>query len=181
MKRRRECVMIVAVLIVLLTGCASKIAANLEIPDELAVPLNQVRMLETRAVGFQIYECRASKSDPSKFEWVFKAPQAELFKLSGSKIGKHYAGPTWEANDGSKVTGEVIAKKNSPDLNAIPWLLLRARSISGIGIFGQIKSIQRLNTVGGASPTGDCSSSNAGKEYLSPYEANYYFYVEKSN
>jgi len=50
--------------------------------------------------------------------------------MAGNKIAKHYAGTTWESNDGSKVVGEVKAKDNGPDPNAIPWLLLSAKSTS---------------------------------------------------
>lgn len=75
----------------------------------------------------QLNECKASKDDPMEFEWVFKAPEAELFNSAGKRIGRHYSGPTWEANDGSKVIGEVKARDNGPDPNAIPWLLLSAK------------------------------------------------------
>jgi len=51
------------------------------------------------------------------------------------KIGKHYAGPTWESNDGSKVVGEVKARDDGPAPTAIPWLLLSAKSTSGNGAF----------------------------------------------
>jgi hypothetical protein len=67
-----------------------------------------------QASGVQIYDCSASKADPSKFEWVFRAPEADLFDGTGKKIGKHYAGPTWESNDGSKVIGEVKARDDGP-------------------------------------------------------------------
>src|SRR5512143_2601550 len=128
----------------LLAGFSAARAATMpEVPEALKVPATQVLSLETQAAGVQIYECKASKDDPTRFEWVFKAPEAELFDSTGKKIGRHYAGPTWESNDGSKVVGEVRAKDNGPDPNAIPWLLLSAKSNSGSGIFSQTQSIQR--------------------------------------
>jgi hypothetical protein len=90
-----------------------------------------VLSLEAQATDVQIYECNASKTDPTRFEWVFKAPEADLFDSVGRKIGKHYAGPTWESNDGSKVQGEVKARDDGPDANAIPWLLLNAKNTVG--------------------------------------------------
>jgi len=124
----------------------------------------------------QIYDCKPNKDDPARFEWVFRAPEAELFDAAGKNIGKHYAGPTWESNDGSKVVGEVKARDNSPDPNAIPWLLLSAKSTSGNGVFSQTQSIQRVHTAGGNAPAAGCSQAQAGKELRVPYKAMYYFY-----
>src|SRR6266704_1241294 len=86
-----------------------------------------------------------------------KVPEADLFDLSGKKIGKHYAGPTWESNDGSKVVGEVKARDDGPAPTAIPWLLLRAKSTSGNGAFSRTQAIQRLYTVGGQAPAESCN------------------------
>src|SRR5574342_445076 len=91
-------------IVVLLAGFSTVLAQTMpQVPEALKAPATQVLLLETQAVGVQIYECKASKEDPTRFEWVFKAPEAELFDSAGKKIGKHYAGPTWELNDGSKV------------------------------------------------------------------------------
>jgi hypothetical protein len=147
-----------------------------EIPDGLRPPEGQVLALAARAAGVQIYECKAAKEDPSQFSWTLKAPEAELKDLSGKPVGKHYAGPTWEALDGSKVMGEVVAKRDAPEASAIPWLLLRAKSTSGSGIFSAIASIQRLQTSGGSPPANGCDSSQSGKESRVPYSAVYRFY-----
>lgn len=149
------------------------------LPASLAVPADQVLALETRASGVQIYTCSARKDDPARYEWVFKAPQADLFSLDGAKIGKHYAGPTWEANDGSKVVGEVTARDNGPDAKAIPWLLLSAKSTAGTGMFGKIASVQRVNTTAGKAPADGCDQARAGREIRVPYNATYYFYASK--
>jgi hypothetical protein len=117
-------------LVLVLPGCATSTGTIPVVPDGLKAPPTQRLALETRASGVQIYECRASKDNPARFEWVFIAPEAELFDSAGKKIGKHYAGPTWESNDGSKVVGEVKARDDGPDSNAIPWLLLSAKSTS---------------------------------------------------
>jgi hypothetical protein len=146
------------------------------IPDALQPPAGQALALAARATGVQIYECKAAKEDPSQFSWTLKAPEADLKDLSGKSMGKHYAGPTWEASDGSKVVGEVVGKHDAPNAAAIPWLLLRAKSTSGSGIFGAVASIQRLQTSGGAAPATGCDSSQSGKESRVPYSAVYRFY-----
>jgi len=135
--------------------------------------------LVTPATGVQIYECSASKTDPTRFEWAFKAPQADLLDGSGRKIGKHYAGPSWESNDGSKVIGEVKARDDGPAASAIPWLLLSAKSTSGNGVFGRTQGIQRLYTVGGKAPADGCNRARLGRETRVPYKATYYFYVAR--
>ena len=160
--------------VALLAGCAM---TPPQVPDSLKVPAGQVLTLKTTATGVQIYECRAVKDDAARFEWAFKAPEAQLFDSSGAKIGKHYGGPAWEGNDGSKVVGEVKGRDAGPDPAAIPWLLLAAKSNSGTGIFARTTSIQRLQTVGGNAPGKSCSASQAGQENRVPYQAAYYFYA----
>jgi hypothetical protein len=168
---------IVSVSITLLISFSPVKAGTMsEVPESLKVPASQVLSLETQAAGVQIYECKAVKGDPARFEWVFKAPEAELFDKAGKKIGRHYAGPTWESNDGSKVVGEVRARDNGPDPKAIPWLLLSAKSTSGTGVFSKAQSIQRLYTAGGNAPALGCTRAEAGKETRVAYKAKYYFY-----
>lgn len=169
-----------ASLAAILAGCAaSNVGTNPVVPDNLKVPAAQTLSLVSSATGVQIYECSAGKTDPAKFEWAFKAPEADLFDLSGRKTGKHYAGPTWESNDGSKVVGEVKARDDGPDANAIPWLLLSAKTTSGAGVFGQTKSIQRLHTAGGKAPAEGCDREQLGKQARVAYRATYYFYIAK--
>src|SRR5712664_4431603 len=169
-----------ASLAAIIAGCAaSNVGTDPVVPDNLKVPAGQTLSLVSRATGVQIYECSAGKTDPAKFEWAFKAPEADLFDLSGRKIGKHYAGPTWESNDGSKVVGQVKARDDGPNANAIPWLLLSANSASGKGVFSQTQSIQRLYTVGGKAPAAGCNRAQLGKQARVAYKATYYFYGPK--
>ena len=180
MKRQDVIAMTGMLLVALVAGSTPTWAGTIPlVPENLRTPETEVLSLETKATGVQIYECNASKDEPTRFEWIFKAPEADLFDGAGNKIGKHYAGPTWESNDGSKVVGEVKAKDNGPDPNAIPWLLMSAKSTSGTGVFRQVKSIQRLHTVGGKAPTEACSQSQAGKVSRVGYKATYNFYVAK--
>jgi hypothetical protein len=149
------------------------------VPENLKVPEAQSLSLEARATGVQIYVCGAGKADAARFEWAFKAPEADLFDAAGKKIGRHYAGPTWESDDGSKVVGDVKAKDDGPDPTAIPWLLLSAKSTSGKGVFSGTLSIQRLFTVGGKAPAGGCDQAHSGQEARVPYKARYLFFTAK--
>ncbi|MDR3682769.1 MAG: DUF3455 domain-containing protein [Geothrix sp.] len=148
------------------------------VPEALKAPADQVLAFELQASGVQIYECRARQDDPARFEWVFRAPEADLFDASGQRVGRHYGGPTWEGQDGSKVVGEVKAKDTSRSSGSIPWLLLGAKSNAGPGRFGPVRSIQRLDTVGGAAPA-SASPAQVGQEVRVPYRATYAFYVNR--
>jgi Protein of unknown function (DUF3455) len=146
-----------------------------DLPASLRVPEGQVLTRQFHAVGVQIYVCQAAKSDATQFEWAFKAPEADLFASAHRQAGKHFAGPSWQANDGSTVVGSLVAKETI-DSTAIPWLLLSAKSTSGHGVFTDVKSIQRLRTIGGNAPTNGCSSSQVGQELRTSYSADYLFF-----
>lgn len=159
-------------------GAVALAATPAEVPEKLRVASDQVLALELRGEGVQIYVCTAR--DATKFEWTLKAPEAGLFDDAGRQVGKHYGGPTWEGNDGSKVVGELKARDDGPDGHAIPWLLLSAKTSSGGGMFGNTTSIQRLRTVGGKAPADGCSkAAEAGSEVRVPYQARYAFYTLK--
>ncbi len=149
------------------------------VPDALKVSPNEVPLFLVKARGVQIYECRAKKDNPTQFEWVFIAPEADLFDAKGNKIGRHYSGPTWESNDGSLVVGSVRASVPSKDMGAVPWLLLAAKYHEGNGVFSEVTYIQRLETTGGKASAGGCSQTNLGEKLRVPYIAVYYFYVSK--
>lgn len=146
----------------------------------LPVPLavgDSVVLLKAQASGVQVYAYRAKAHDNKAgqtYEWVFKAPEADLSGSDGSKIGRHYAGPTWEASDGSKVVGGVLASAASPA--NIPWLLLAAKSTSGRGIFSRVTYVERVFTSGGTAPQSNTDSAHVGTEVRVPYTATYIFY-----
>lgn len=149
------------------------------VPEVIQAPASDSFSFAVTAKGVQIYVCQPKKEDPAQFEWVFKAPEADLFDGDGKKIGKHYAGPTWESADQSKVVGELKAKTDSRETGAIPWLLLGVRKHEGDGIFSKVSSIQRVDTAGGKAPAGGADASSAGQEIRVPYTATYYFYVTR--
>jgi hypothetical protein len=146
------------------------LSAFLIAPVALQPPKEQVLRLHLIGKGKQIYICQTAGGQGA---WKLKAPNAKLFSESGDIVGRHYGGPTWEANDHSRITGKVIASIPSPDDDAIPWLLLTVVSHEGTGVFSQVQSIQRLDTKGGAAPAKNC---NAGDQTDVPYQANYYFW-----
>lgn len=154
-------------------------AATAAAPSELAAPSNAAVALRAQGRGVQVYVCAAPPDQPHRFEWRFEAPEANLFTADGQRIGRHYAGPTWEGLDGGKVVGEVRAHTASPDPAAIDWLLLSAKAANKTGVLGFVSYIQRLNTTGGRAPTGGCSAETAGDEVRVPYSAEYDFYTSR--
>lgn len=155
-------------------------AAAPTVPDALRPAANESLTGTLHARGVQIYECRAKKDDPQAFEWAFVAPEADLFEANGKRVGKHYAGPHWEAFDGSKVVGKVKTRADAPRAGAIPWLLLTTQSDGPPGTFATISSIQRINTVGGVAPAGDtCTRDAAGRTARIEYTADYALFTSK--
>lgn len=164
------------VLLCLLTFAVAQETARPEVPDQIKAPAGEELVLAAHATGFQIYSCqRGPDGQPA---WLFKAPEAELRDNTDRVIGHHYAGPTWKHTDGSEVTGKVVAKADSPDPDAIPWLLLTAVNHSGTGALASVSTIQRIQTKGGQPPAKPpCTSSNLNATSKSSYVADYYFYA----
>ena len=135
--------------------------------DSLQVPAGSKLSLHAYALGVQIYQWNGTK-------WAFIAPAATLFAdpCYEEQIGTHYAGPTWESDDGSKVVGARLAAC-TPYRGAIPWLLLGGNSPSGRGKFGNETHIQRVNTIGGTAPAE--AGAFLDDEARVPYTAEYYF------
>jgi hypothetical protein len=141
-----------------------------DIPPSLAPQQGATLLGKYAAKGIQIYVCRVKGATN---EWAFKAPEAELVDPEGRPFAKHYAGPTWEAPDGSKAVGKVLANEPAPKAGAIPWLLLSAES-SASGALSGVRFVQRINTSGGVAPSGACPT--VGAEQRVDYTADYIFY-----
>ena len=146
-----------------------------EVLESLKAPAGEKAILVAHAKGTQIYVCQQGADQ--KYAWVFKAPEAELVDASGKKIIQHSAGPTWKHIDGSEVKAKVVAKKDAPKPDAIPWLLLSATSHSGEGILSRVTSIQRIHTEGGVAPEAKSCDGAAVKEVGVVYAADYVFYA----
>jgi Protein of unknown function (DUF3455) len=164
---------------VVLAACASSPATtSVAVPDNLRPAAGESPVAVIAAKGVQIYECRAKKDQPGALEWAFVAPEAELFDRQGKPVGKHYAGPHWEASDGSKIVGSVKARADAPQAGAIPWLLLATTSAGPNGTFSKTTSIQRVATVGGVAPSEGCTGATVGKTARIGYTADYVFYTK---
>lgn len=141
-----------------------------DIPAKLALPQGATLLGKYAGKGVQIYICRVKGAAN---EWDFKAPEAELVDSKGRPFARHYAGPTFEARDGSKVVGKVLVTEPAPKAGAIPWLLLSAKSTAE-GRLAGVRFVQRVNTSGGVGPTGVCPT--VGAEEHVDYTADYIFY-----
>jgi hypothetical protein len=154
----------------------SSSAVAQQIPPQLQPPANEQLLLKVHAKGDQVYSC---ENDGTQFGWTLKAPDAQLFDKDGKPFGKHFAGPSWEAKDGSRVVGKAVANAPSPDADSIPWLLVKVASHEGTGALSTATFIQRLNTKGGKAPASGCDAARADQEIRVPYSADYLFYATK--
>ena len=136
--------------------------------DSLEVPAGNEVSAHVYALGVQIYRWNGTN-------WAFIGPEARLFADPGynGQVGIHYAGPKWEANDGSIVSG-VSQTNCTPFRGAIPWLRLRATPLSDRGSLAGVTYIQRVNTIGGTAPA--TAGAFLGDEARVPSTAEYYFY-----
>ena len=149
-------------------GMTQAAFADPKVPADIAVPEGNTLYFKAHAVGVQIYSCNGTA-------WTFVAPRADLLDRRGKLIGTHFAGPTWQSKDGSKVVGARVAGVNV-DPTAIDWLLLSATSTTR-GAFGHTTFIQRVNTTGGLiPPAADCNPSTSGTVKEVPYTADYHFW-----
>lgn len=167
-----------------------------DVPSDLVVPAGHSLFLLGHASGTQNYVCLPAGGS---FAWRFQAPQATLFRQSGSglehQITTHFLSanpeeggvlrPTWQHSiDTSRVWGRAVASSTDAAFvapGAIPWLLLEAvgtaQGPSRGSTLAATTYIQRVNTSGGVAPSTGCAqSSNVGTVALVPYTTDYYFY-----
>src|SRR5258707_1993940 len=163
-----------------LAGMASLLAtfaaSGQQVPQPIQPPAGEQLLLQVHAKGDQVYTC---KGDAAQAAWALKAPDAQLFDKDGKPFGRHFAGPSWEAADGSRVTGKAVANVPSPEADSIPWLLVNIVSHDGNGVLSRASSIQRLNTKGGKAPASGCDAAHGNQELRVPYSADYLFYAPK--
>jgi len=136
--------------------------------ESLEVEIGHRLAYRSFAIGVQRYRWDG-------MAWVFVEPVATLYADDQyhDKVGSHYGGPTWQANGGGKVVATKI-KECKPDPTSIPWLLLKATSNQGPGLFGAVSFIQRVNTKGGLAPIAPGPTIGALADV--PYTTEYYFY-----
>lgn len=130
--------------------------------------------LRTLPHSVQIYTCKATNGT---FAWATPYPDALLADDSGKLIVHHYAGPTWEATDGSTVRSEVPLARHflAAHEDAIHWLELPAKGTTGQ--FAGVTFIHRIDTTGGVLPgNSPCDAQHAGDAKRIEYGATYFFY-----
>lgn len=131
--------------------------------------MGDVPIATVHAEGAQVYRCQADTA--GALSWQFREPIATL--LDGAKtVGRHYAGPSWELTDGTKLTAKVVARSPGATGSDIPWLRLNVDTAEGNGPLATATTIRRLNTRGGVA-AGPCTQVGA---FLNvPYSADYAF------
>lgn len=92
------------------------------------------------AQGAQIYERTAG--DSGQLTWQFREPVASLLE-NGRTVGRHYAGPTWELDGGSRVTAKVTGRAPGATAGDIPLLKPEASSNSARGVLSVIRGNER--------------------------------------
>ncbi len=144
-----------------------------EVPDEIALPgTTNVVHFHGYAEGVQIYTWNGN-------DWGNAVPRATLFDEDGNVVIAHFGtpnGPAWRSNSGSEVVGKLPPKKVTPDLTAIPWLLLAAIPdlTHGPGVLANTTFIHRVHTAGGLAPFEP--GAFVGQVAEVPYTADYFFY-----
>jgi hypothetical protein len=151
------------------------------VPSELVVPDGNQLFRVGHAVGVQIYSCNATSTGAA---WALVGPRANVYDNRGKVIMTHYAGPTWQARDGSWVVGRKEAAV-TVDPTAVDWLKL-SRASSSAGPDGDLlvatTFIQRLATSGGvAPPAAQCTTGTTGSRVEVPYTADYHFWRSAEN
>ena len=142
---------------------AAQIAASegLVIPTAIELPANlpngNTRVATFFAVGVQKYKAQLiAGSNPAAYQWVFVAPQADLYDATNAKVGTHSAGPTWQLSVIDSIYGQQYSPpKTAPsqDPASIDWLLLQPKTgTTPKGIFADVDYIQRIATKGGKAP-----------------------------
>jgi hypothetical protein len=149
-----------------------RVAEHQHIPDILNVPAGNVLLLRAYGRGVQKYTCPVSATSAAVPHAILLAGDRD----KGDLVAIHFAGPTWQALDGSSVVGDSANAKHfpAPDPDGVDWLLLPAQSTAGNGLFSRVTYIQRLYTDGGKPPA-SCNQNQT--EVLVEYSAQYFFYV----
>jgi hypothetical protein len=162
--------------VVLLVAGAKVSRASEAVPAALQPPAGYTVAFTAKATGVQIYTSKADGGTAPK--WVFEAPLAELNGREG--VIHHYAGPSWEAADGSKVTRDmdtpvttVPAKRATTD---IPWLLVKVTADTATGVLNKVVYVQRISTQGGVAPANP--PTRVGTKIGVPYMATYVFFTK---
>jgi len=168
---------------------AAHIAASekLVIPAAVDLPANlpngNTRVATYYAIGVQKYKAREKAGTyPLTYEWVFVAPQADLYDATNTKVGTHGAGPFWQLSAADSIFAQQFSPPktaSSPDAGSIDWLLLMPKTgTTPTGIFSEVDYIQRIATAGGKAPAEPPTSATQTIEVK--YKAVYRFTKQNS-
>lgn len=155
------------------------------IPDAIKLPENlpngNSRVATFFADGVQKYKAQEiPNSNPVTYQWVFVAPQADLYDATNIKVGTHSAGPTWQLSIVDSMFGQAFnPARTAPatDPNSIDWLLLMPKTGKPpTGVFAEVSFVQRIATSGGKAPV--TPPMSAAETADVPYTAIYRFSKE---
>lgn len=153
--------------------------AQTELPESVRVPAGHTIALETVGVGEITYECRDKANAAGQTEWFFVGPKAVLNDRSGKPVGSYFGPPaTWQAKDGSTITGNQVAVAPSSAGN-LPYQLVKANPADGKGAMTGVSYVQRVALKGGVAPSAACTSANKGQREQVQYQADYIFWAAK--
>jgi uncharacterized protein DUF3455 len=174
---------ILAALLVGLPGPANAGPAEPPVPAKIVVPEGNKLFLVGHAVGVQIHECIPAATG---YRWRFVGPRADLYGENGALLATHFAGPRWQARDGSTILAALDGDATvTVDPTAIPWLRLRVTSATAGADgdrLGATTYVQRLDTSGGLAPAPDtCNAMTVGQMAEIPYRADYAFWKATGN
>lgn len=151
-----------------------------DLPASIQVPAGNKIALETVGVGEITYECRDKVDAAGQTEWFFVGPKAVLNDRSGKQVGSYFGPPaTWQALDGSKVTGTQLAVAPSSAGN-LPYQLVKANPAEGSGAMTGVTYIQRVALKGGVPPSTACTAAQKGQKEVVKYQADYIFWTANS-
>lgn len=151
--------------------------AQTGLPDSIKVPAGHKVAMETTGVGEITYECRDKANAVGQTEWFFVGPKAVLNDRSGKPVGSYFGPPaTWQAQDGSKITGTQLAVAPSSAGN-LPYQLVKANPAEGKGAMSGVSYIQRVALKGGVAPSSECTAANKGQQAVVKYQADYIFWA----
>jgi len=139
--------------------------------SRIKVPDGHEPTLQLLARGAQIFRCERIGD---AYEWRFRQPEAELVDGRGAVVGRHGADFSFEHRDGSRLLGTVVAHDRAASADALPWLLLSAKSF-GKGTFAGVSYVQRVNTRGGMPPPA-CGADQANRLLRVDFSAEFVFY-----
>ena len=159
------------------SGAAPSMFSQASLPPTVQVPAGHKVALETVGKGTVSYECRPKADMPEQTAWTFVGPDAKLMDRGGRQVGTYYGPPaTWEAADGSKITGTQLAVAPSSP-TALPYQLVKANPAMGSGAMSGVTYIQRVALTGGVAPADrPCTPATRGQKAVVQYQADYIFW-----